>query len=276
MYDDMLTKKGQKDVFQIPKQRDMTSKDVQAVKMMKDEHRRVITSEKVKERWKEYFTKLLNEENERRAREEQLDINQREVKEIRLYEVKDALKKMKNRKAVGPDNIPTEVWKYMGMAAVVFLTGLFNDILQSKRMPNEWRKSTLIPIFKGKGDVQVCANYRGIKLTSHTLKIWEKVIDRRLRQEITIGEQQFGFMPNRSTTYAIFTFRMIAEKYSERQRKLYCVFIDLEKAYSWVPREEVWYCLRKKEVSELCAMHTGHIPWVYNRSVMCSGENITL
>ena len=77
------------------------------------------------------------------------------MEEIRLDEVKDALKKVKNGKAVGPDDIPTEVWKCMGMAAVVFLTGLFNDILRSKRMPNEWRKSTLIPIFKGKGDVQV-------------------------------------------------------------------------------------------------------------------------
>ena len=158
LYNDMLTKKGQKDVFRIAKQRDVSSKDVQAVKMMKDEHERVITSEKeVKERRKEYFTKLLNEENERRAREEQPDINEREVEEIRLDKVKDALKKMKNGKTVGPDDIPTEVWKCMGMAAVVFLTGLFNDILRSKRMPNEWRKSTLIPIFKGKEDVpSVC------------------------------------------------------------------------------------------------------------------------
>ena len=52
LYDDMLTKKGKKDVFLIAKQRDMASKDVQAVKMMKDEHGRVITSKKeVKEIW---------------------------------------------------------------------------------------------------------------------------------------------------------------------------------------------------------------------------------
>ena len=60
------------------------------------------------------------------------------------------MKKMNIGKAVGPDDIPTEVWKCMGMVAVVFLTGLFNHVLRSKRMPNEWRKSTLIPIFKGK------------------------------------------------------------------------------------------------------------------------------
>ena len=72
-------------------------------------------------------------------------------------------------------------------------------------MPDERRKSTLTPIFEGKGDVQVCANYKRIKLTSYMPKIRERVIDRRLRQEITIGEQQFGFMAKRSTTDAIFT-----------------------------------------------------------------------
>ena len=106
----------------------------------------------MKERWKQYFNKLLNEENERRVREKQPDTNEREGQEIGLDEVKITLKKMKNGKAVGPDDIPAEVWKCLGMAAVVFLTGLFNDILQLKKMPDEWRRSTLVPIFKGKGD----------------------------------------------------------------------------------------------------------------------------
>ena len=48
-------------------------------------------------------------------------------------------------------------------------------------MPDIWRQSTLVPIFKEKGDVQSCENYRGIKLMSHTLKLFERVIDKRLR-----------------------------------------------------------------------------------------------
>ena len=45
----------------------------------------------------------------RRIREKQPDINKREVQEIRLDEIKDTLKKIKNKKAVEPDNMPTEV-----------------------------------------------------------------------------------------------------------------------------------------------------------------------
>ena len=42
---------------------------------------------------------------------------------------------------------------------------------------------------------------------SHTMKIWERIIDRRLREETPIGDVQFGFMPGRGTTDAIFTVR---------------------------------------------------------------------
>ena len=44
---------------------------------------------------------------------------------------------------------------------------------------------------------------------SHTMKIWERIIDRRLREETTIGDEQFGFMPGRGTTDAIFAVRQL-------------------------------------------------------------------
>ena len=83
-----------------------------------------------------------------------------------------------------------------------------NSLLKGERMPDEWRKSVLIPIYKDKGDSKECGNYRGIKLMSHTMKWWERVVEARLRQEVVIGDQQFGFMPRRSTTDAIFGLRM--------------------------------------------------------------------
>ena len=67
-------------------------------------------------------------------------------------------------------------------------------------MPKEWRKSVLVPIFKNKGDVQCCGNYRGIKLMRHTMKLWERVVVKRLRAVVEICEQQYGFMPGKSKT----------------------------------------------------------------------------
>ena len=76
------------------------------------------------------------------------------------------------------------------------------------------------------------------------------VIANTLRGTVTVSDQQFGFMPGRSTTDAIFALRQFMEKYREGQRNLPCVFIDLEKEYDRVPRMEVWNCLREKEVDE--------------------------
>jgi hypothetical protein len=49
-------------------------------------------------------------------------------------------------------------------------------------MFDEWRKSILAPIFKNKGEIQSCTNYKGIKLMSHTIKLWERVIKHRLKK----------------------------------------------------------------------------------------------
>ena len=71
-----------------------------------------------------------------------------------------------------------------------------------------------------------------------------------IRKEVTIAEQQFWFMPGRSTTDSIVGVRMLLDKWTEGQKAVHCVFIDLEKAYVRVPREELRECLRFAETSE--------------------------
>ena len=107
-----------------------------------------------------------------------------------------------------------------------FATALYNRTMESERMPEEWRDSVLIPIFKNKGDVQSCSNYRGIKLIGHTMKLWERIIERRLRRDLTFSNQQYGFMPGKSTTDALFALRVLMEKYREGQKELHCVFVE--------------------------------------------------
>ncbi|KAK3571502.1 hypothetical protein QTP86_012850 [Hemibagrus guttatus] len=57
-------------------------------------------------------------------------------------------------------------------------------------------------------------------------------------------------MPRKSTTDAIFALRILMEKCRDGQRELHCVFVDLEKAYDRMPREELWYCMRKSGVAD--------------------------
>ena len=117
-------------------------------------------------------------------------------------------------------------------------------------MLDEWTRSVLVSIFKNKSDVQSCSNYRGIKLISHTMKLWERVVEARLRHEVMISEQQYGFMSRKSTTDAMFALKVLMKKYRKGQKELHCVFVDLEKAFDKVPREELWYCMRKLQVAE--------------------------
>jgi hypothetical protein len=126
---------------------------------------------------------------------------------IKESDVKDALKRLKGGKVMGPDEIPIEVWRSFGNVAIVWLTKLFNLIFRSNKMPDEWRRSMLVSIFKNKGDVQSCTNYRRIKLMSHTMKLRERIIEHCLRGVTNVTENQFGFMPGRSTMEAIFLIR---------------------------------------------------------------------
>ncbi|GJR60370.1 retrovirus-related pol polyprotein LINE-1 [Tanacetum coccineum] len=226
LYKRLDSKEGENDIYRIAKARHRRKMDLGSVRFIKDEDgRSIIKEDAIRRRLEEYFFALFNK-------------------------VKEALRKMGRNKAVGPHEITIEAWRCLGGEGVRWLTILFNKTFLRAKMPEEWRLSEVIPIYKNKGDTQTCSNYMGIKLLSHTMKLWERVIERRLRRET---ENQFGFMPGRSTMEAIriissvvnIARRSLMEKYRERQKDL--AFLDLEKAYDNVPRGELmWKTLSDK------------------------------
>ena len=80
----------------------------------------------------------------------------------------------------------------------------------------------MIPLFKSKGDVQSCNNYRGITLIGHIMKLWQSVVERRSISDLTFCEQQ------KSSTDALVALRVLMEKYRDGQKELHCVCVDPE------------------------------------------------
>ena len=103
---------------------------------------------------------------------------------------------------------------------------------------------------------------------NHTMKIWERIIEARLRDRVEINKQQYGFMPGKETTDVMFALRMLMEKYREDQRELYCIIVDLEKAYD---KKRVVVLYEKiKNGGKICATCTEYIRGKQNSGEVCS------
>jgi hypothetical protein len=112
LYRKLDTKEGKNDVYKMTKLRERKTRDFNQVKCIKDEVDKLLVNDyEIKNKWRKYFDKLFNDKSEKTAIEldDSIDTNRRFVWRIQESEVKEALKKMKKGKALGPDDIPIEV-----------------------------------------------------------------------------------------------------------------------------------------------------------------------
>ena len=100
----------------------------------------------------------MNEEYDRDPRTEEPEVVNEEVNFFSREEVKNALRRKKKGKAVGPDELPVEVWKCMGEMGDRVFDQTVQQTVNVQWMPEEWRRSELIPIYKNKRDAQCCGN----------------------------------------------------------------------------------------------------------------------
>lgn len=211
----------------------------------------LVNPNEISERWREYFEELLNSGDDganNDSNEEDLENQQSEYAQedwnITEQELETAVKAMKTGKSTGEDGLPVEIIKAAGHTARKLLLDLCNTAFGKEIVPDDWQKGVVCPIYK-KGERVRCDNHRGVMLLSHTGKIYNRIIEKRLRTyvENALVDGQYGFRPGRGTSDLIFTMRMILEKSWEWNKDKYILFIDLEKAFDSVERGSLWTIL---------------------------------
>ena len=207
----------------------------------------------VQERWAEYFEGLLNVGGENGTviavgdgRQGMNVLGQANWTPIRKEEVQEAMGEMKKGKAAGSDGCAVECLKSGGENIILWMVRLLNVCFQAGRVPDDWTSACIVPLYKGKGDMRECSNYRGISLLSVVGKVYGKVLVRRIREgtEDVICEEQAGFRRGRGCVDQIFAVRQVCEKSLAKGREVFLAFMDLEKAYDRISREGLWDVLK--------------------------------
>ena len=219
---------------------------------IKDMNGRLLKGDDARKRWADHFENLLNVVEDRRAEiiaVAGVQVPMMEVEnesEITKEEVERALRETKTGKAPGVDGVTAEMLKEGGVTVVEWLVRLFSICFYLSMCPVEWVLAVIVPLYKGKGDVYECGNYRGISLLSVVGKVYGRVLINRIRDktEGVISEVQSGFRRGRGCTDQTFAVREICEKYLKKGKDVYFAFLDLEKAYDRVDRDAMWNVLR--------------------------------
>jgi hypothetical protein len=208
-----------------------------------------------KAEWKEYYDKLWNEQcnnteegTEKKIRKEKSNEN---TDIITMKELDEALKHVKNRKSPGLDNLPMELFKFVGKDLKVHTLHLCNNIADKNQIPQEWETGIIINIDK-KASKSKHENYRGIT-PSIAYELFTNIIQNEVNAHVEeeMEEEQCGFRKGHSCVDAIFTAQHIIEKRKEHNLPLFLLFVDYEKAYNNVNRDMLWKIMQEKIPSSL-------------------------
>jgi len=166
---------------------------------------------------------------------------------ITAQDISKSIRKLKNNKAHGLDQISNEFLKSAENTLLPVLLLLFNRVLDTGTIPENWTMGVIIPIYKEKGDQKSPDNYRGITLLSCMGKLFTSIINDRLTQFLEDNHllhlNQAGFRKNHGVCDHIFSLKSIVDIFLSTKRKLYCAFIDYQKAFDTIWRKALWHKL---------------------------------
>ena len=180
-------------------------------------------------------------------------------------ELNAGINELKNNKAAGVDNIINEYLIHAPTHVKKFILVLFNNIMDLQFYPSFWSYGVITPV-KKKGDGNDVNNYRGISLLSCLGKLFTRILSNRLNSwaevENKLNEEQFGFRKGRGTNDCLFVLHGLIEILLSQGKKLFCCFVDYEKAYDRINRAVMFTKLFKlglsrKMMNILRSMYSG-------------------
>jgi hypothetical protein len=106
-------------------------------------------------------------------------------------EVEKAIKKMRDEKATGDDDVPGDVLKLLGEGSLRLMTQLINSMYVTGEWPRDLIEVTMIAL-KKKPKATKCSDHRTISITAHAAKIVVRILRRRIERkpEDVLGEDQ--------------------------------------------------------------------------------------
>ncbi|CAH1720556.1 unnamed protein product [Aphis gossypii] len=168
---------------------------------------------------------------------------------IERTELFNAAKKLKVNTSPGPDGITNEVLKVIVTLNPDVLTDVYNTCLSSGVFPETWKKARLVLIRKGDRPLDTPSSYRPLCLLDCLGKLFEKIIDNRLREFLDnsdgLHERQFGFRRGRSTIYALETLKSIVKG---SKTKVGILTLDIQNAFNSAPWNAILEAVREREV----------------------------
>ena len=143
----------------------------------------------------------------------------------------------------GPDGITYLLVKQGGPILTRNCAQLFSTFCSMRSLPDEWKKSLVVPIYKGSGTMTAFENYRPISLTCVLCKLMEKIIKSTLQTYLLENEllyyTQHGFLPGRSTQTALLEYLEFVTYSLDQKRCVDSVYLDFKKAFDSVPHQRL-------------------------------------
>lgn len=201
-------------------------------------------------RWAQHFEDLLNRPGPTQPADVAVNLplpGEQPIDETvpNLNEVRKAVQSLKSRKSPGACDIPAEALHALDDNSLALLSHLISLIWQQRQVPEDMRKSIIVPIFK-KGRKADCANYRGISLLSIAGKVLTTILRHRMQHhyERKLRERQGGFRKGRGCIDQIFALRQVLERQIRYGKPTVICFIDFAAAFDSVHRDSMWKILK--------------------------------